>query len=217
MDAETILEVVKLLTGIMAQTVRSRSRDGVWRFGAWVWGVLGKCRDRTELVSEEIAILRELGKRAVKLVGGIREKASKANNDSQELLEQEDEDSQDSLVPDEPAADIAAQNTGDAEFNIPNADYGLDEPAKDERGAAELEEAKNRLKGYFLSAVDVQSPSAAAAVSGHAHDPLGVNTAQDEVDVDQQIRVILDMILTVVGDFYGQRDLLEFRDIWGEV
>jgi regulator of vacuolar morphogenesis len=216
MDAETILEVVKLLTGIMAQTVRSRSRDRVWRFGAWVWGVLGKCRDRTELGSEEIAILRELGKRAVKLVGGIREKASEANNDSQELLEQEDEHSQDSLVPDEPAADIAAQNTGDAEFNIPNGDYGLDEPAKDERGAAELEEAKKRLTGYFLSPVDVQSPSA-AAVSGHAHDPLGVNTAQDEVDVGQQIRVILDMILTVVGHFYGQRDLLEFRDIWGEV
>lgn len=216
MDAETILEVVKLLTGIMAQTVRSRSRDRVWRFGAWIWGVLGKCRDRTELGSEEIAILRELGKRAVKLISGIREKASKANNDSQELLEQEDEDSQDSPVPDEPATDIAAQNTSDAEFNIRNGGDGFDEPAKDERGAAELEEAKNRLKGYFLSAVDVQSPSA-AAVSGHAYDPLGVNTAQDEVDVDEQIKVILDMILTVVGDFYGQRDLLEFRDIWGEV
>jgi hypothetical protein len=25
------------------------------------------------------------------------------------------------------------------------------------------------------------------------------------------------VILTIVGEFYGQRDLLDFRDTWGEV
>jgi regulator of vacuolar morphogenesis len=212
MDAETVLEVVKLLTGTMAQTVRSRSRDKVWRFGAWVWGVLGKCRDRSELGSEEIAILRELGKRAVKLVGDLREKASKSNHDSQKLLDQEGEDSQDLLLPDEPVADAAAENTGDAELNIP---IDLDGPTHDEQGAAELKEAKKRLKGYFLSAID-SSSSSTTAVTGDADDGRSSGAAQNEADVDQQIRIILDMILTVVGDFYGQRDLLEFRDIWDE-
>jgi hypothetical protein len=28
-------------------------------------------------------------------------------------------------------------------------------------------------------------------------------------------RVTIDMIITIVGELYGQRDLLEFRDSWG--
>ena len=35
-----------------------------------------------------------------------------------------------------------------------------------------------------------------------------------EIDVDKQIRMVLDTTLTIVGEVYGQRDLLEHRDIW---
>lgn len=36
-----------------------------------------------------------------------------------------------------------------------------------------------------------------------------------EVEVDKQAKlVVLDMILTVVGEAYGQRDLLEYRKVW---
>ena len=214
MDAETVFEVIKLLTGTMAQTVRSRSRARVWRFGAWVWGVLGKCKDRTELGSEEVAILRELGKRAVGLAGGIRKKAGKSNNDSQKLSGRWEEDPHGSLPLDEPATGIAAENTGDAELTLENGEFDLDEPANDKQGPVQLEEAKKRLKGC-LSEANIQSPST-NAVTGDASDSPGFSAAQNELDVDRQIAIILDMILTVVGEFYGQRDLLGFRDIWGE-
>ena len=44
----------------------------------------------------------------------------------------------------------------------------------------------------------------------HTHTRVG---RRDELDV----YATLDMIITVVGEFYGQRDLLEGRDLWDEV
>jgi hypothetical protein len=212
MDSESVLEVVKILTGTMAQTVRSKSRDRVLRFGAWVWGVLGKCKDRTELGSEEIAVLRELGKRAVKLLVGIRDKAGKVND----VLETVGEDMQDSILFDESAAKIATEDAGGAQGTMQNGYLDLEGPANHGQGAAELEAAKKRLEGTFLSTVDTETLSP-AAVTGETSDTSRIDAAKDRLDVDQQIRIALDMIVTIVGDLYGQRDLLEFRDIWDEV
>ena len=99
-------------------------------------------------------------------------------------------------------------------MTLENGEFDLDEPANDKQGPVQLEEAKKRLKGC-LSEANIQSPST-NAVTGDASDSPGFSAAQNELDVDRQIAIILDMILTVVGEFYGQRDLLEFRDIWGE-
>jgi regulator of vacuolar morphogenesis len=33
-------------------------------------------------------------------------------------------------------------------------------------------------------------------------------------DSVQQARVLLDMIITIVGEFFGQRDLLDAREVW---
>ena len=34
------------------------------------------------------------------------------------------------------------------------------------------------------------------------------------IDVVMQTRAMLDMIITVVGEYYGQKDLLQEREIW---
>jgi hypothetical protein len=217
MDSESVLEAVKVLTGTMAQTVRSKSQDKILRFGAWVWGVLGKCRDRTELCSEEIAVLRELGKRAVTLLVGIRDKARKAKDASQELSEKEGEDVQEVIPPDEPAAETVLEDsidTDDARMQRENLDD--DGSVDNEQDAAALEAAKKRLQNSFLSTSGTESRSE-RAVAGGTNDPLGANGAEKKMAVDQQVRATLDVILTIVGEFYGQRDLLDFRDIWGEV
>jgi regulator of vacuolar morphogenesis len=215
MDSESVLEVVKLLTGTMAQTVRSRSRGKILRYGAWVWGVLGKCRDRTELGSEEIAILRELGKRAVKLLVSIRDKAGKDNDAARLVSERTSEDANESILASSPAAEIALGDAGAADGTMQEADLDFDRPASNEQDAAEVKLAKKRLEGSFLSNVDIEHPLAPAVI-GDIDDTPGINAADARLDMDQQIRITLDMIVTIVGDFYGQRDLLEFRDIWNE-
>jgi hypothetical protein len=85
-----------------------------------------------------------------------------------------------------------------------------------EQDAAALEAAKKRLQNSFLSTSGTESRSE-SAVTGGTNDPPRVNRAEKMLAVDQQVRTTLDVILTIVGEFYGQRDLLDFRDIWDEV
>jgi hypothetical protein len=218
MDSESVLEVVKILTSTMAQTIRSKSREKNLRFGAWVWGVLGKCRDRTELCSEEIAVLRELGKRAVTLLVSIKDKTRKAKDTGQELSEKEGEDVQESIPPDEQVAEILLEDsieTNEARMRRENLDDD-DGSVNNEQDAAALEAAKKRLQNSFLSTSGAESRSESAVIGG-TNDPLGISGAEEKLAVDQQVRITLDVILTIVGEFYGQRDLLDFRDVWDEV
>ena len=224
MDSESVLEVIKILTGTMGQTVRSRSLDKISRFGAWAWGLLGKCRDRTELGSEEIAILRELGKRAVQLLVGIKDKIEQGYNVREEAAatvedsgECEEQDDAKAMLIDEPVTDVVLGDGHGIDDTSPQKE-NLDPngAASSRQGATALEMAKRRLESSFLAMETVQSPSA-DAMNGSAGDRLGMNKAKHILDVDQQTRMTLDMILTIVGESYGQRDLLELRDIWGEV
>ena len=216
MDAESVLEVVKLLTGTMAQIIRSRSTDKVLRFGAWVWGILGKCRDRTELGSDEIAVLRELGKRAVELLVRLRDKTGKASGASQEASESECEDGHTLVIPQESATETAPV-TGrlhDSSMQEDGSSPNRSDSSKQDTTA--LDAAKKRLELSFLSSNDIEN-SAAAAVSGDTDETPGIDAAEDKLDADRQVRITLDMIVTIVGEFYGQRDLLDIRDIWGEL
>jgi hypothetical protein len=225
MDSGSVLEVVKILTSTMAQTIRSESRNKIWRFGAWVWSVLGKCRDRTELCSEEIAVLRELGKRAATLLVSVRDKTRKARDDGQGLADKEGEDAQESIPPDESVSEIVLEDSKETDDgrirreNLDDDDDGDgdgDGSVNNEQYAAALEAAKKRLQNSLLSTSDTESQSE-SAMTGGTNDPPGINGAEEELAVDQQIRLILDVILTIVGEFYGQRDLLDFRNIWDEV
>jgi len=203
MDPDSVLEVVKLLTGMMTQTLSSREKERITRLGAWSWAILGRCKDRTELGSEEIADLRELGKRAVGILVGIRDRTKKAYGDEQpEVIGIED----DNVPTDETVSDEAGLQGGGPRNNS---------DLTDEPPTAKLEEAKRRLQVTLERLGD--RTDGQAEVTGNKEAEEGVfETGEAGRDVDKQIRTILDMIITVVGEMYGQRDLLEFRDIWAE-
>ena len=224
MDSESVLEVVKILTGTMAQTVRSRSRDKALRFGAWVWGVLGRCRDRTELGSEEIAVLRELGKRAVHFLLGIRNKTGRDYDAPREAVKRlgesndsEKQDAAESMLLGEPGPEETPDDCrGGYDTFTHKGNLDSNRSAGNEQNTTELEAAKRRLESTFLAPDNIQRPNG-LDMNRDAGDALGINAAKDYLDVNRQIRITLDMILTVVGEFYGQRDLLEYRDLWDEV
>ncbi len=186
MDSESALEVVKLLKGMMTQTVKSKDDDRIRRFGAWSWSVLGRCPDRTELGSEEIAELRALGKSAVGLSVRNRNKPRR---------------SRDSGQPDHPESEAAEGRSGEVE--------------EDNEAESALEKAKRRLQGALQDSEAV--PKGHAEVTDDEEAEEGeVETEDADRQVNKEIRIILDMIITIVGEVYGQRDLLESRDIWTE-
>ncbi|KAA6408311.1 MAG: hypothetical protein FRX48_08053 [Lasallia pustulata] len=61
--------------------------------------------------------------------------------------------------------------------------------------------------GEVSHAAHISEDKPEATLSAHAQ-----SAQRDELDV----YATLDMIITVVGEFYGQRDLLEERDLWDE-
>lgn len=211
----------------------------------WSWGLLARCRDAGQMGSEEIGILRDLGKRAVCLLRGLR---AGMNHDTQdEELESEGDDN-DSIVNglDEEREDYRKHAEKDQECPNPEAKALTSsvEVKPDEAEAtstpnpdgsfyhdSDIDDALAAAKARVLSSLPqetlAQEPSNPAEETppvlkdGHSlsHDANTAGSAQNQEQQGEMLRLhaTLDMIITVVGEFYGQRDLLEGRLVWGEV
>jgi regulator of vacuolar morphogenesis len=208
MDMESVLEVVKLIKSLLAGTMRSRSQERIQRLGAWIWGVLGRCSEAGQLGSEEISELRELGKRAVGLLVGIRDRSGKTygqEEDDQEEVEYR-EDVATTESPDPQAEPTAGGKIAQHDSAEPDLSAGTSSESK------ELEDAKAALQQQL--SVEYELSPSDELEEGQVEEEGGNETVK--LTIDKQVRVILDMVITVVGDLYGQRDLLEFRDIWDD-
>ncbi|KAJ0327112.1 hypothetical protein COL5a_006289 [Colletotrichum fioriniae] len=91
------------------------------------------------------------------------------------------------------------------------------EVVEEEPAPAEtLEEARARL----LAQIDTAAAVEDAPSEAPSEEPIAEEAVQNEDDCEvsdqlrarMNMRATLNMILTVAGEFYGQRDLLEFRD-----
>jgi Survival motor neuron (SMN) interacting protein 1 (SIP1) len=214
MDMETVLEVVKLLRGVLAGTARSRSKEKLERLGAWTWGVLGKCNEAGLLGSEEVSELRELGKRAVGLLVGIRDRSGKDYGREEDEAEGETALGDRHGVDEENAAISQTEPTAGRETtNITEAE--IQESWESISNVDQLEHAKAFLQDQLGPEGGIPRDGAQAE-EGEIEEGGGVEDEDVHVSVDRQVRILLDMIITIVGELYGQRDLLEFRDIWGD-
>lgn len=110
---------------------------------------------------------------------------------------EKDMDIDDGEVSDEPAAATA------------DKDNEADIAAAKARLLARLEEAPHKQED------EEEEPAAAAGADADPHHDEQNDeqkAAYDEARARINMRATLNMILTVAGEFYGQRDLLEFRD-----
>ncbi|KAL1986357.1 hypothetical protein VTN96DRAFT_6436 [Rasamsonia emersonii] len=86
---------------------------------------------------------------------------------------------------------------------------------------ADLEAAKARLQARLLqvspTTEDSREKSTSFSVEGEEEDERQSRASKSSLDLDdaaKHTRAMLDMIITIVGEFYGQRDLLDARDVW---
>ena len=200
MDSESVLGVVRILTRTVTKTLRARSARKTRRLSAWIWGILAKCNDRGELSSEEIAELRELGKKAVGILVGIRDQSDKVYG------QEEDEAGTDDMSDTEKAGEdfAAAERAG----IVLREEAGADAAAKEQGGEMEAFSALENAKARLRASLSQDDPLKEVVVEHEDN--------KNVVDVDRHIRVLLDMIISIVGESYGQRDLLEFRDMWDD-
>ncbi|PYH95551.1 hypothetical protein BO71DRAFT_377256 [Aspergillus ellipticus CBS 707.79] len=195
-DMESVLGVLGTMARLMSENVRSGDAERVRRIGAWAWGLLAKCREVGQLGTEEVGEIRDLGKRAVKILVKMREEEEEEGDGEGEGDEEGGEEGEEEEWVEQEEGVGEDGGEGEAVGDTDGLDYEMQEDnGEAEPASAEaLEAAKARLQAKIQDAEEHQ------------------DTAAGEVAL--QTRAMLDMIITVVGEFFGQRDLLEAREVW---
>ena len=175
---EAVLKGLNVLGSLFKGTKRNDPKS--WRkLGAWAWALLARCRDVSEMGSEEVSICRDLGKEAAWILRLVQ--AGILDEAGVRLDQAEGEE------PDEEIQSAVSGAANEQASHEPNSDAIVDIGLKP------------------ILAAD-QSP---AMTQPMASNSIGANTRDHK-------SATLDMIVTIVGEAYGQRDLLEARLVWGE-
>jgi hypothetical protein len=204
MDMDSVLGVLGIMARLMSENVRSGDAERVRRIGAWAWGLLGKCRDVGQLGTEEVGDIRDLGKRAVKILQKMREEDEKTKAARRD-------------------GDLSNEEPDDDE--IPEDDHGHPEDAQENNLAAEqtdheMQDAEREPPAEDLDAAKARLQAMLQGNENETLEPVDVaNNAEESrkdsaIEVAMQTRAMLDMIITVVGEYFGQRDLLKEREMW---
>lgn len=203
--------------------------------GYWIWGLLAKLDDVGLLSSEEVSVVRVLAKRAGSMILGLDiELDERPNEDdlndhgdagpSEEVVLQEqvqdgdaevdalDEDGHDELEGARQGAFAETSNVPEDEPSLRrrNSSSNIDDDEAFETRRL-LAEAKARLLARTAPA-DAQANEDGEAI------PVQELDASDGLTGESSMKGTLDMILTIAGECYGQRDLLVARDrLWENV
>lgn len=227
---ENVVFGIEVLESLL--TMKNLSGGARHRLGAWTWGLLGRCRGVSEMDSEDVSVLRGLGKKSCALLRRLRagEQLDGADEDVEitqkssdnagrdkingDVCENDGENGKDDAVDDrlhrnESDGKDGKVESASAEIDPPPDRFpGHDAMCDSQIEGASLEEVRTRLlKG--LSGAD-------QVFIGDADDPPIEHESAEPAQVSDA-HATLDMIVTLVGECYGQRDLLDARLAWEEL
>ena len=221
MNQETVIRGLTRLETLLSRRNLLADREAKI-IGAWSWGLLARCRDTGEMISEEVGVLRMVAKTALRLAVKLRmlnrasqevsghtgnAKGSGVSNEASSESE-EQADSDDELQRMEKESDVS-------QIEQPNGDS-----VGHEAGYDDLEDGEISDSNESLDALAIAKKSLLAQVHYSTApvlpDTADERTAQQASDVEERAYATLDMMVTVVGEFYGQRDLLDVRAAWGK-
>jgi len=232
LSQETVLQGLRMLETRLT-TERLSERQSL---GLWIWGLLAGCRDAGQMGSEEIGILRDLGKKAIWLLRMMKAGSQRveddegSHTDSSSELDGKDKDLE-AIQSSDPGTDLrgveppSTSATCDPREGIGGTSFGS---GPDLQTADGLEAARANLLASLPSgsalpnthtperaspSVRSSSPPPFTSVPGSSEAP----GSQEATDRSTKPRAVLDMIITIVGECYGQRDLLGGRIVWGEL
>lgn len=219
MDTDSVYLVLRTVARLLSSATTGGDIAYVKRIGAWVWGLLGRCKDSGEMSSEEVGEIRDLGKRAVKILVKIREEENRDEFFKRgEGGDSEDEDEWTEFSDEREGGRL--DGTENAATSNEVQEGGQSHPHGD---GDDLEVAKERLQQKLESQLPGDKDEQPNNEDGGHGDDGAIEEGEDdegprpdESDIKRESRALLDMIISLVGEFYGQRDLLESRDLWEE-
>ncbi|KUI63966.1 hypothetical protein VM1G_10741 [Cytospora mali] len=216
MDKDAVFRLLRVVLGGKFLRRGAELRE---RTSRWLWALLARLPDRGELDHMEVGYVRELGKRAALLMHSLREMAALrrevegggggADGDDDDdddgggggglEGEEEDWDVEGEIVDDEGDNSTPAEKEDEATPVQASSDLAISSST----APTSLPEAKDEVDGQMEDG-EVDDKTAA--------DRREEEPAFNPVRARMNMRATLNMILTVAGEFYGQRDLLEFRE-----
>jgi hypothetical protein len=247
MNKGTVLRLLGLLSG---GNVLQRGKKIELGLSRWVWGLLAKLPDRGELNSEEIGVIRELGKKAVLVGLGLKEDTT-TKDGIDELGSSLEEDEGDEaavgvindavidLGDDDLDFDATENEIGGKSGQTPPSGSGQKDLTTEVLPSSNIIPATTAIEPSIVEQMETgeisKLPSPAVLTSIKANDLaatkariLNALNAPESGDRAKQVeapnmedpqwntKATVDMILTVAGEIYGQRDLLDFRGIWDQ-
>lgn len=237
MDKDAVLRVLRVLMGgkFLRRGLELRERTS-----RWLWALLARLPDVGDLSSMEIVWVRDLGKRAVLMMrsfaemAALREEldgeglgANEGVDDSEEDeevvsdMKVEEADDDGSCAMEESPLPLTEGDTikGESDDQNPLEDTSHPEDDMEEGEVDEGADDGEVDQGATTEASDLEDAKARLIAQLDAPpDPEPTDEDHNAPEEDKEERVMmnmratLNMILTVAGEFYGQRDLLEFRD-----
>ena len=214
---------------------------------AWTWGLLGKCREVGQMGSEEVGVVRNLGKRAVWLIRRIRagdvtgetideldvntegEEGEEEEEDGDGELEEgnlqdgadptdfdDADDGHSSYIDPITMADSVNNDTSEANPTTTTSDTALEKAKQYILNTLRTNQAQTDSSETNASNDD----SAKSPVPKHADTGLNVEVEgglKERSDEKADLLATLDILVTIIGEFYGQRDLLDGRLLWDEM
>jgi hypothetical protein len=218
MGTSSLLRLLRMVT-----TYVRRGKNMARRISGWIWAILARL-DETELDSDNMFILRQFGKKAVWVRLGFDEAiALQTETMGEEFEELEDEslptgshieshgsprlEQEEQLFrrrntssPEPPDHDIIRQSNKSAGANLTSQH--------------EIQIAKHQLLRRSFSPNPLEQ--AGGSLIGRAEQNKE-NDEHEEEFPNLNTRATLDMIITIIGEIYGQRDLLDARLDWVEM
>ena len=250
------------LSGTTSGAVGMKGKGEGGYVAAWTWVFLARCRDVGEMGSEDVGVLRGVGKRAGgmvrELAAGLVEEEGEGDGKVEDGGKGEDEEEEEweDSAEEEGQGEDREEGMGEEQgFNDYDADDALATGEVNETNGREqttnplptpnapLPEPQipgndtdsiHRAKSRLLSSLNQQPTLEPSSSKSHTsqnpmlsprHDlppknplspaspPPAVNT-KENMTARAANAATLDMILTIVGEVFGQRDLLASRRVW---
>ncbi|KAG8534361.1 uncharacterized protein KY384_001205 [Bacidia gigantensis] len=171
--------------------------------GVWGWGLLARCRELGEMGSEEVGVVREVGKRAA---WGVRRVLVAEDEEGDGIEEGEEED-------------------GDDDDDDDEMEDVVEEVMRNDEEAGGGDEVLQAAQSRLLASLNFSSPPPPSSSTTKDEAPA---TSMDDISNEKsegeneetpkaEMIAMLDMLIMIVADKFGQRDLSGERVVWDEV
>lgn len=199
----------------------------------WIWGLMGRLQESWQMRNEDISKIRELGKCATWCLTHYR--ANKGRVDDGQYAQEDDEDD-DWDYGDETVERANAAKREESTMETTTQD-GEGEMSANQKSSAKGDEPtgiaetgaitdNNQAETHTMDLSDMlaakryelqeQEMNGQTAESSPKDDIKAANLSEDKKVPNSQTCAVLELIITVTGEYYGQRDLLWSRPEWQE-